>query len=93
MMTTWVGGVEAAAAVAPATEGEAPAGQEEEWVVSERDPPEEERQTSGNHLKVTSCFSLWRCSLIGRFCDCCVCLVSRGTSAAASSAAEASNRL
>lgn len=52
MTTTWEGGVEAAAvaAVAPVTEGE------EVWesgVDSETDPPEEERQTSGNRLKVT----------------------------------------
>ncbi len=53
MMTTWEGGVEAAV-VAPVTEGEAEAEVEvQEWVASETDPPVEERQTSGNRLKVT----------------------------------------
>lgn len=50
MMTTWGVGVEVVA-VAPATEG----GEVEEWVASEMDPPAEERQTSGNRLKVKSC--------------------------------------
>lgn len=52
MMTTWGGGVEAAV-VAPVTEGVEEAEQEEEWVASEKDPGED-RQTSGNRLKVTA---------------------------------------
>lgn len=55
MMTSWEGGVEAAVAVvavvavAPVTEG----GEVQDLVASETDPPAEERQTSGNRLKVT----------------------------------------
>lgn len=51
MTTTWEGGVEAvaAAAAAPVTGG----GVVQEQVATERDPPVEEPQTSGNHLKVT----------------------------------------
>lgn len=48
MMTTWGVGVEVAA-VALVTEG----GEVQQWVASEKDPPAEERQTSGNRLKVT----------------------------------------
>lgn len=51
MMTTWVGGVEAV--VVLVTEGVEEEDQEEEWVASEKDPGEE-RQTSGNRLKVTA---------------------------------------
>lgn len=49
MMNTWEGGVEAVAAVAQVTEG----GGVQEQVATETDPPVEEPQTSGNHLKVT----------------------------------------
>lgn len=65
MMTTWVGGVEEEVVVL-VTEGveEEEEDQEEEWVASEKDPGEE-RQTSGNRLKVTAppvvCF-YWSCS-------------------------------
>lgn len=51
MMTTWEGGVEVAAVAvaAPVTEG----GGRQEQVATETDPPAEERQISGNRLKVT----------------------------------------
>lgn len=49
MMTTWEGGVEAVAAAAPVTGGVVV----QEQVATETDPPVEEPQTSGNHLKVT----------------------------------------
>ncbi|MED6240697.1 hypothetical protein ATANTOWER_026138 [Ataeniobius toweri] len=45
-MTTWGGGVEAAAVVLATGREEV-----EEWVASETYRPAEERQTSGNHLK------------------------------------------
>lgn len=48
MMTTWGGGVEVVA-VALVTEGVEVQG----WVATETDPHAEERQTSGNRLKVT----------------------------------------
>lgn len=50
-MTTWGGGVEVVAAVVPATEGGEV--QVQESVASEMDRHVEERQTLGNHLKVT----------------------------------------
>ncbi len=49
MMTIWEGGVEAVVAAAQVTGG----GGALEQVATETDPPAEERQTSGNHLKVT----------------------------------------
>lgn len=72
MTTTWEGGVEAVVAVAPVREGgrvqEQVQEQEQEQVATEMDPPVEEQQTSGNHLKVTPlsvCQSL-DCLLIGQ---------------------------
>lgn len=58
MTTTWVGGVEVVAAVVLATGGAGPEAQAEAegWVASEREPPVEERRTSGNHLKVLGWF-------------------------------------
>lgn len=49
MMTTWAGGVEVVVAAALVTEGV----EVQERVATEMDPPVEERQTSGNRLKVT----------------------------------------